>query len=499
MALLVLLVLAAGVRMWNFPQRYEVRDVDEMGYISGGLVLLEGIQPGYKASGAGIETWLGWLYAAGQATEHMMDRNGAEAAAPFALRPYLAVNHALFDIYSDMSGLRNFLLVEQLVVSLIAVWMGFRLGRARAGLAGAILIGGFVAIGPLFVDYVATSRPYADAWALAIIAIAYAATSRSPNRAIWTGILFGLSVSSRIDMIVLLPLVWWELWYRDGWKGIWRRVAVVTLVAMITMLILAPWLTTGLIGNVRMIMSYRVVGIGAKQTRIGTMVDIMWRYAFGPLVALMGVGLVLMMSKRRWLAALAMVYAGVLVLSAFTGAQNSVKYQGATMTAVVIAAALALGMVHSVRPKWSVAIALALLIVPAVQTVRMVLDWKRRYVAGDEIAWVQQHVPAGTTVYCAATIRKLLPTTESADRMWNEVTSPQSWKRKIERGLVGANVQANELPRALSEENMVLDRSNLRGYFILGSTSVATTRPRYDVRLYKFSPLFGTQDVVGGI
>jgi hypothetical protein len=45
--LLAILAVGALLRAWNFPRFHEVRDVDEIGYISGGLVLWEGMIPGF--------------------------------------------------------------------------------------------------------------------------------------------------------------------------------------------------------------------------------------------------------------------------------------------------------------------------------------------------------------------------------------------------------------------------------------------------------------------
>jgi hypothetical protein len=51
--LLVVLAMGALVRAWNFPRYHEVRDMDETGYMSSGLVLWEGMIPGFHASQPG--------------------------------------------------------------------------------------------------------------------------------------------------------------------------------------------------------------------------------------------------------------------------------------------------------------------------------------------------------------------------------------------------------------------------------------------------------------
>ncbi|HEX8520989.1 MAG TPA: hypothetical protein VF669_01950 [Tepidisphaeraceae bacterium] len=490
--LLALLASALVVRLANFPQHSECRDVDENGYMFGGLVLLEGIQPGYKASGAGPMTWTTWTYAAAKSAK---DYFTTERSAPFALRPYLAINHALFDIYSDMTPLHRFLLIEQLIVSLVGCYFAFRLGLLRAGWPGALLLGGAVALSPLFVDYVATTRPYADAWAFSIIAIAYAANGASRYRPMIAGVLFGMAVSSRIDMLSLFPLLWWEFYNRDGRAQLIHRLFIVTVAALITTLILAPWLTTGFIGNVRMIMSYRVVGNRTDLTRLDTLRSLMWKLAFGPLVILIIAGFLMLLVQRCYKFAAPIFFALLLLVSAFAGAQAEPRYQGAMMIALIVVSALALGPMFRFNRKWAAAVALGILVLPIYQTVRLIGFWRARYMPSDEIAWIEQHIPAGTAVYSQADMRMVLPTAESADRIWSELMSLDAAKRKLERGLAQLNSSATTLPRAFSEENLVLDRSNTRRFYILGSP-FQRQRPRYDLRIYSFSPVFGTQNVV---
>src|SRR5882672_7673166 len=55
--------VALILRLAALPHPHEIRDSDEIGYTSSGLVLLEGMSPGYKFTPAGPLIWTAWWYA----------------------------------------------------------------------------------------------------------------------------------------------------------------------------------------------------------------------------------------------------------------------------------------------------------------------------------------------------------------------------------------------------------------------------------------------------
>src|SRR5262249_44144854 len=160
----------------------------ETNYMNSGLVLFEGLTPGMRVAPAAPECWLTWLYAAGRTSMAVVRPHGALATVSWQARPFLAIDQVLFDIYQDMSGLRQFLLVGQGVVALGGVFAAFRLGVHSGGVAGGILMGGVVALLPLYIDFVAMSRPYSDAWAYAWMTLCSAAVLRQTRRWVWTGL-----------------------------------------------------------------------------------------------------------------------------------------------------------------------------------------------------------------------------------------------------------------------------------------------------------------------
>src|ERR1700733_10967988 len=133
-----------------FPRFGETRDMDEVTYLSGSLALLEGVPPTQEASPAGPNTWLGWAYAGGAAAFPLLNPTLGERRAPIQLRPFLALDRAIFENYRDLNQLHILWIGSQIVLAVWAVSAAFRLGEYRGGLAGGLLLGGFMAWLPLF-------------------------------------------------------------------------------------------------------------------------------------------------------------------------------------------------------------------------------------------------------------------------------------------------------------------------------------------------------------
>ncbi len=190
-ALISLLVLGAFLRLWSFPAPTEVRDWDELGYTCNGLMAWEGVSPGWVSTPAGPQTWVGWLYAAGRSGWEFMT-NKDPNNLPRVLKPYLALDQALFKSYEDLNGLRSCLLWISLLLSLAGIYGGYRLGAKYGGLAGGLLIGGVVAVLPLYIDLCAIAKSASDAWMYAVLAIS-SATTISGTRRYWVpGVFLGL-------------------------------------------------------------------------------------------------------------------------------------------------------------------------------------------------------------------------------------------------------------------------------------------------------------------
>src|SRR5277367_1593649 len=80
--LLIIVVLAALLRLVMFPHPDEMRNVDEPGYLMGSLALLEGLPPGFKAAPAGPNTWVGWIAAGTESAWHFVHPQTQERRVP---------------------------------------------------------------------------------------------------------------------------------------------------------------------------------------------------------------------------------------------------------------------------------------------------------------------------------------------------------------------------------------------------------------------------------
>lgn len=69
-----------------------------------------------------------------------------------------------------------------------------------------------------------------------------------------------------------------------------------------------------------------------------------------------------------------------------------------------------------------------------------------------------------------------------------------AYERKFKSGMDRFHLNESEIPRALSEVNLALERANRRCFFILGGTQ-DISEPRYDTRVFESGPLFGIRKV----
>jgi hypothetical protein len=104
-------------------------------------------------------------------------------------------------------------------------------------------------------------------------------------------------------------------------------------------------------------------------------------------------------------------------------------------------------------------------------------------------AWIEQNVPSGTTVYLTPSLRMPLPTAESADRLWRAVADPDAWQHKLQQSGARFGISQQQLPRAMSDRHVALDRGNRRRLFILGNEAYGS-RSRYDLRILSGGGIF---------
>jgi hypothetical protein len=313
------------------------------------------------------------------------------------------------------------------------------------------------------------------------------------------GIFFGLAVASRVEMVTLLPLLLWMFWDNQEISGNWKPLLKAVGASAVVVMCLAPWLLTSVIGFLRTVVTIRVTGVLVEHSpRMHTLSESLWTQGLAAAALLTLLGwpvLLLSRSLRRWVLVL---YVAFMVLSMFLGPYVPIKYHSVPLIVAIAFTGLVMAEISHRWPKVAPPLVGVLLVLPAFQTVRQVIEQRSVWVDSDPTAWVEEHVPPGTPVFVISTmnLRTPLPTAASADAIWSDVTDSQAWRRKFQRGLDRFHLESTFIPRALSEDNLVLDRSNIRRYFILGS-ELQTARPRYDLQLMYAGPVFGVRDIPG--
>ena len=505
----LVVVIALSLRLVVFPHHDEIRGFDEAGYLTGSLALLEGLPPGYKAAPAGPNTWVGWFYAGFTAVWYEVHPGLEEKSVPAAVRPFVAVNHALFDQYRDLSHLHDVWIITQLLLSLWAVFAAFRFGYHRAGPTGGILIGGLIAALPLYVDYSMMSRPYMTAWSFAILSLNAATTRKPGKRAFVAAVFMGLSIASRIEMLLFVPVVAWEFLFKPDprpFAAMLRFIGVTT----VTLLLAAPWFIVHLFGNLRTIATVRLGGANLEgaSTFAGLLKEMAWsrQGLIGVLIGFCLVLIVLLIPGRnlswtedagrpgeRSRLTLLTMYVALLLASLIHG-PVLLHQQGAVVLGLITFSAFAAAVVDRITPTFAPVVAILVFLMPALRTIQLIHHSREIYSADGSIDWVETHVPAGTIVYLQPGLQNLLPTAESSTALWREVTDAAAGARKFQSGMERFGLSAGQMPRALDDENMIQERGNRRGLYILGS-GTQLIAPRFDIRVYDSSPVFGVHDV----
>lgn len=487
-ALYCLLLLATILRSFNFPSPYEQRDSDETGYVQSSMAVFEGMLPPFKAAPAGPQIWIGWSYLAARAAMYTVFPTEDERAASRAFRPYVAINHAVFDAYRAPGGIRTFEIVIICALSILAVAGAFRIGEFFGGVSGAVFAGGLVACLPMFVDLSTQSRPYSLAWSFGIFAMCLAVVRAPQGKWVAAAVCLGLAVASRVEMVCLIPFVLVQIGAATAPAKRRRTVIRAAALAITVACAVAPWFALGFFGNLRSIVSVRFIGASdAKPTILQTVLDVAWTQ--GLLIAVVVFAFALVRSRRNWLLILTLL----LLLTVLRPTGYGLHHQGPAIVALCLFASIGFAWIENRSSRASLAIALAAIVIPLVQSARLIRENRARYVAADPTGWIERNVPPGTTVYWSSAFDRLpLPTPASSDAIWAELTDVHAWQKKLTWGAGRLNVESNQLPRALSEDLMEKDRGRYRCWFILGSRANVNA-PRYDVHVWRDSPLFGEQ------
>lgn len=480
-ALAIVFLFGLSLRVLNYPSRYQLRDVDELGYTYGGPLLWEGITPGFKMAPAGLQTWVGWAYCGCKSLMTLVSsRNGDRIPTP--LRPFSAVDEALFDIYRDASILRQITVALIVVISLGAIYAAFQIGCHSAGVPGGLLSGGLTALLPLFIEASGMAKPYMPAWAFAIISCYFAVTQTKSMRWAGSAIFMGLALSSRIEMLLFFPIILWEIWNEKEPEGFGRTAVKLTSLMIGITLLVSPWLLTNLIGNLRTIATVRFSSPPIRELLGPLFKDFALIQGLGPVAILLMAGLAISPRDKRRAHWLLLFIAIFLFLTVLRPTPYGLRHHGATVAAMVVLCPLALARVQQFRSGAALILTVLLLTIPAINAVSAIMADRHSYVPDQATAWVEKYVPSGTTVYLCPTLNDPLPTAQSADSLWAEVTDAQAWRIKFGQGIKRFNLTQREIPRALSEENLIQERGNRRRWFILGGRSDIKA-PRYEIKI----------------
>jgi hypothetical protein len=500
---MIFVLILGGVFRWlEFPGRYELRDVDETGYLAGGPQLIEGIAPGYKAAPGGPQFWAEWAYVAVDAARRMVEPGPRESAVPLQVRPFIALDDALFHTYRDLSRMHQYFVGLNVGLALLGCCAAAGLGICYGGWAGGLLVGGLFAIWPLFIEYSEESRPYAAAWAFGMIAMWLAALPQR-NARLWSAaVCLGLAIGSRIDILNLLPLLWWIYLDRQPpTQSVVRRVrrlVLASLLAGAVAVFVSPWLMTSLVGELRAIATVRF-----NPTPSGHVPWTSTLAEFGfnkgaALATILALAAVCMQPRGRMLRTLVLAFFWALLFASMLKERGFGLHQHAEVfLALLVLLAASLPALLSRFPRIGIVAVILALALPTTLSATSIPHIRAAYQGDDVVPWVEQHIPAGTVVYIYGSpwlMPSLLPTPQSSQAIWSEVTDDQAWRKKFQAGLARFGLTADELPRALSEENLVQERGNSRGWFILGGHADLPI-PRYDIRLMRNSPIFGVQDL----
>jgi hypothetical protein len=496
---------------------------DELGYLSDGLLLLEGLAPGYKHVPNAAINWLVMLTVSLQ-TVGIWLFGTHEPGVAAILRPLVAMERALFANYADLNGLRSLVLALQVIAGAVAAAATAWRGWSIAGMPGALLGGVLAAATPLFVEFAGETRAYSLAWSLGLLAFATlpAGTSQAATtphlRTIMAGVLMGLAIAARVEMALALVPLLLELAQRTEAGRRLRSSLGCLGIAVVTFLIVAPWYVTSLAGNLRQIISVRLL---TPPEQGGSLLAALGEHALAgmaaPIILVIG-GLLIAPTAReaatqgsaggrplpsRWFTIAAGLWVALLAAMALKPSIHGLRHDGALLVLVAALAPVALQQflarsTFQAAPR-VVTLLLAALLglhVIATGTLAAVAAW-RAAVQGDPVAWLEQNVPAESTVYWVEGFKVPLPTVGSSERLWAETANPQAWRIKYRHAAERLTL-GGQAPRAMSEDSLQLDRALRRRWFILGATGTAdpavdAKRPRYDIHLVaKFGPFAET-------
>lgn len=498
-------LLALVLRLCLIADLTSIPESDEIGYMVDGFLLIEGLTPGYKHVPGAAITWLAALWTGFQTLGTWLFVD--QPSVPALLKPVMALERVLFETYADLDGLRRLVVTLQTLLGSLAAaaltWRGHRL----AGLRGALAAGLMAACLPLFVQFAAQTRAYSFAWSFGLLAFAAVCSPRRGWRLVGGGILAGLAIATRLEMVLLLPLLALEAG-RAAAPG--RRLGDGTRLVAIVLLcffLAAPWYVTSLIGNLRQILDVRFLVVAAAAAPLGVLRGMLAAglgVPLGATIVLLAAGAAV---RRSWPYGFSALWLALLAAMALRQSGGGMRHDGAlfvlTVALAPVALSLLLGAPSRAQPASGrpfrggpllASMAAAVFGLGAVAAgIASVWDYRQDAVHDQAVSWLEANVPAGTAVYLSDEgFTVPLPTEAAADALWTEAARADAWRLKFARAAQRLSFERSSPPRALSEDPVQLERALRRRWFMLGAP-LAPGRPRYDLRLVGAGSAFSLQ------
>ena len=487
-------IIGAILRIGRFPHGDSPAQFDEVAYLSNGLLLLEGETSINKYAPSGPLTWLSAAYSSVRALFKLIADGTDISAFPWILRPGAALQSGLFDLYTDMTGLRLTAVVLTLLLTLAGIVAACRLGKALGGVPGQVLAGLLAAGSPIFVEMSTETRPYASAWGFALLALAVAGTGKPGTRVLSAGLFLGLAIGSHVDMLRMMPLILLLQWRRAETRSLpWREFGRTAGIALLTFLVVAPWYLLHFIDNIRQIVSVRILSFATVE--YSSFSSQWFEAGFAIPLAVALVGLLLAGLRRNWPDFACGIWLALNTALALRPSGHGLQHDGALIVMIVALTPLALSALSElipfpVRPSVRIVV-VAIIVGPGVwQGMKTAFIYGRSLESDQAIAWVEANAPAGTQVYVdSGQFRSLLPTPEAADRLWADVTAPDAWIGKYRHDMARFGLEETGPLRILSTDRLASDRGNRRRFYILGGTG-QPERPRYDLWPVSYGSFF---------
>jgi hypothetical protein len=488
--------LALILRLFLITDLTSNPESDEIGYLSDGLLLLEGLAPGYKHVPSATITWLVALYA-GLQTGVAWLFGTADPSIPPLLKPLAAMERVLFGNYADFGSLRLLIVGLQTAVGSLAAagiaWLGNRLAGWRGALAGGLLAAAL----PLFVEYAAQTRSYSFAWSLALLSFVGVFAAANQWKAIAGAVFIGLAIATRVEMALCLPVLLLEVAATEPRGRRLRAAAIFLGIAIVCFCLAAPWYLTSLAGNLRQILDVRFLVIAdAKTGPAEVMRSLVWSGLGLPLLVTILALAIGGAARRTWRYVAYAAWLVILTTMSLRQSAGGVRHDGALFVLVVATVPLAVSVLSgsSWKPRFVQLMASVVVCLVGVMAVGVgahaIWQYRNDAVHGDPVRWLEANVPAGTAVYLSDSFAVPLPTEQSSEALWTEAARPDAWRTKFARAAQRLGLERGRQPRAMSEDPMQLERASRRRWFILGAP-LAGGRPRYDIRLVGVGSVFG--------